>query len=103
MERSGSYSDSSPSDIGFHILRTLNDEQMVLVGADSIMMAHKWAEIPTGWVEYPRTYFSPGSGMLQQLIVRYSEGMRCSSPGPVRNTWILDVGLIMLMTSPYRV
>jgi len=48
MESSGSSGDSPPLDIESHILRTLNDGMMGLVGADSIMMTHIWVGSPTG-------------------------------------------------------
>jgi hypothetical protein len=64
MESSGAYNDSPPLDIS-HTLGTLNDGKMGLVGAYSVMMAHIWVRSPTGWAEYPRSYSSPRSKMLQ--------------------------------------
>jgi hypothetical protein len=65
MERSGSSSASPPSNIISHILETLKDGYMGLVGADLFMMAHKWVGSPIGWVEYPGTYFALGSMKVQ--------------------------------------
>jgi hypothetical protein len=47
---------------------------------------------PIGWEEYPRAYFSPGSGTFATTDSQRHVEMRCISLGPRHNTWILDVG-----------
>jgi hypothetical protein len=39
-------------------LGTLNDGHMGLVGADLVIMTHRWAGNPTGWTEYPKEFFT---------------------------------------------
>jgi hypothetical protein len=46
MQRNESPSDLAPLDMTSHIFKTLDDEQMRLVLADLVMMAHKWVESP---------------------------------------------------------
>jgi hypothetical protein len=57
---------------------------------------------PIGWTKYPKAYFSPRSGTLQQQIVKDIAETRCISPSPRRSTWILDVGPILVMMSSSR-